>query len=252
MAKSDVLAKVDADLDRGHTHLAAQRLNSLIAADPYDLGLRARLAAVHRRTGNLAEAGRWGYLTEDVTPAELAAFDKAYYRSAPDQLRALILRGEQPRGLGRLAAARFAELTDRAASPAAPPPSTPSPSPAAPPPAGPLSDAPLPAVRLSDAPLPAVRLSDAPLPAVPLSDAPLPDAPLPDAPLSDAPLPGRPLSAGPPAPWVAPAPDPVPAAPARRASQPPVDDNGATVAVIFLLLVAFAVIGVVTVVRWFL
>jgi hypothetical protein len=58
MAKFDVLAKVDADPERGHTPLAAQRLNSLIANDPGDLGLRARLAAVHRRTGNFAEAGR--------------------------------------------------------------------------------------------------------------------------------------------------------------------------------------------------
>jgi hypothetical protein len=123
MAKPDALARVDADLDRGHTHLAAQRLNSLIAEDPYDLGLRSRLAAVHRRTGNLAEAGRWGYLTEDVTEAEITAFGKAYYRSASDQLRALTLRGETPRGLGPRAEARFAELTDRAASPAAPPPS---------------------------------------------------------------------------------------------------------------------------------
>jgi hypothetical protein len=118
MAKSDALAKVDADLDRGHTHLAAQRLNSLIAADLYDLGLRARLAAVHRRTGNVAEAGRWGYLTEDVTEAELTAFAKAHHRSASDQLRALTLRGETPRGLGPLAVARFADLTDRAATPA--------------------------------------------------------------------------------------------------------------------------------------
>ncbi|GIE35988.1 hypothetical protein Ait01nite_090330 [Actinoplanes italicus] len=106
MAKPEVLAKVDADLERGHTHLAAQRLNSLIAADPFDLGLRARLAAVHRRTGNFAEAGRWGYLTEDVTEAELRAFAKAY----SDQLRALVLHGETPRDLGPLAAARLAAL----------------------------------------------------------------------------------------------------------------------------------------------
>ncbi|WP_433790442.1 DUF6584 family protein [Actinoplanes sp. CA-252034] len=140
MAKLEVLAKVDADLERGHTHLAAQRLNSLISADLYDLDLRARLAAVHRRTGNAAEAGRWGYLTEDVTPAELTAFAKAYYRSASDQLRALTLRGETPRGLGPLAEARFADLVDRASSPAASPHSAPGPTRAVEPPLSP-SDA---------------------------------------------------------------------------------------------------------------
>ncbi|MEV4278778.1 DUF6584 family protein [Actinoplanes xinjiangensis] len=124
MAKPEVLARVDADLDRGHTHLATQRLNSLIAQDPYDLGLRARLAAVHRRTGNHAEAGRWGYLTEDVGEAELTAFAKAYYCSAADQLRALVLRGETPRGLGPLAGARLAALTAKARSTAAGPPRT--------------------------------------------------------------------------------------------------------------------------------
>jgi hypothetical protein len=106
MAKHDVLAKVDADLERGHTYLAAQRLNSLIAADPFDLDLRARLAAVHRSTGNAAEAGRWGYLTEDVTPAELRAFANAYR----DPRRALVLYGETPRGLGPLARDRLAAL----------------------------------------------------------------------------------------------------------------------------------------------
>ncbi|SDS13063.1 DUF6584 family protein [Actinoplanes derwentensis] len=112
MGKPEVLARVDADLDRGHTHLAAQRLNSLIAGDPFDLSLRIRLRDVHRRTGNHAQAGRWGYLTEDVTPAELGAFAKAYYRSDADQLRALGLRGDRPRGLGPLAEGRLAALTD--------------------------------------------------------------------------------------------------------------------------------------------
>jgi hypothetical protein len=133
MAKRDVLAKVDADLDRGHTYLAAQRLNSLIAADPFDLDLRARLAAVHRSTGNVAEAGRWGYLTEDVTPAELTAFAKAYR----DQRRALVLYGETPRGLGPLARDRLAALKGppapvrrvKAYTPSAPAPPPPDPTP---------------------------------------------------------------------------------------------------------------------------
>ncbi|MEU4619784.1 DUF6584 family protein [Actinoplanes sp. NPDC023801] len=140
MAKSETLAKVDLDLQRGHTHLAAQRLHSLIAADRLDLSLRARLAAVHRRTGNLAEAGRWGYLTEEATPAELMAFAKAHRRSAGDQLRALLLHGESPRPLGPVAEARLAELIRRAGTPQVRP--TPAPARRAPGPDPALSPAP--------------------------------------------------------------------------------------------------------------
>ena len=112
MAKIDILARVDSDLTRGHTHLATQRLASLIAAYPSDLALRARLAAVHRRTGNAAEAGRWGYLTEEVTEAETTAFTRAV-RPAGAQLRALRLRGEHPAGLGPFAQARYASMIER-------------------------------------------------------------------------------------------------------------------------------------------
>ncbi|GAA1811375.1 hypothetical protein GCM10009835_33610 [Planosporangium flavigriseum] len=46
MAKDDVLGRVDADLGRGHTHPAMQRLASLTAAYPDDLEIRARRAAL--------------------------------------------------------------------------------------------------------------------------------------------------------------------------------------------------------------
>lgn len=111
MAKSDVLARVDSDLERGHTHLAIQRLSSLAAADPGDLDIRARLAAVHRATGNLAEAGRWGFLTEDATDAEIAAFERSR-RAAWEQVNTL--RGVHPSRLGPRASARYLALTERA------------------------------------------------------------------------------------------------------------------------------------------
>lgn len=114
MAKIDILAKVDADLARGHTHPATQRLASLLADEPGDPALRARLAAVHRRTGNLAEAGRWGFLTEDVTEPELAAFTRTF-RTARTRLRSLRLRGDHPSGLGPLATARYTALIEQAA-----------------------------------------------------------------------------------------------------------------------------------------
>jgi hypothetical protein len=78
MAKADVLDRVAADLSRGHTQPAIQRLGSLVAAHPTDLDLRRRLAAVHRMVGNQVEAGRWSYLNADADPAEVLAFERAY------------------------------------------------------------------------------------------------------------------------------------------------------------------------------
>ncbi len=65
------------DLALGHTYRATQRLRTLLAVDPTDLEIRRLLAAVYRQTGNLVEAGRWSFLTDDVRPAELAAFTRA-------------------------------------------------------------------------------------------------------------------------------------------------------------------------------
>jgi hypothetical protein len=77
VAKSDVLARVKNDLALGHTYTAIQRLRTLVAVDPDDLELHRLLAEVYRQTGNLVEAGRWSFLTEDARPEELAAFERA-------------------------------------------------------------------------------------------------------------------------------------------------------------------------------
>jgi hypothetical protein len=71
------LGRVEEDLARGHTHVAIQRLSTLVNNDPADLGLRRRLAEIHLSTGNLIEAGRWSYLLPDRDPAAVAAFEKA-------------------------------------------------------------------------------------------------------------------------------------------------------------------------------
>jgi len=102
MAKTDVLARVDADLARGQTQPAIQRLSSLVAVHPTDLDLRRRLAAVHRQVGNRVEAGRWAYLDAGTDPAEVEAFERAY----PSPARRLdALRWRSP---ARLAATDFA------------------------------------------------------------------------------------------------------------------------------------------------
>lgn len=77
MAKSEVLVRVKNDLAQGHTYLAIQRLRTLAAVHPTDLEVHQMLATVYRQTGNPVEAGRWAFLTGDLRPDELAAFERA-------------------------------------------------------------------------------------------------------------------------------------------------------------------------------
>lgn len=114
--KQERLARVAADLARGHTHPALQRLANLTALFPDDLEIRAERAAVNRQIGNVAEAGRWGFLTESVSHDEIAAFERAF-RLPSERLGALRLRGEPWDRLGPLAAERLRDLTSRAGQP---------------------------------------------------------------------------------------------------------------------------------------
>lgn len=77
MAKPDVLARAKHDLAQGHTYVATRRLRAHLANDPNNLEVRRVLAAIYRQSGNLVEAGRWGFLTAEVSPAELIAFERA-------------------------------------------------------------------------------------------------------------------------------------------------------------------------------
>jgi hypothetical protein len=102
------LARAEADLAQGRTHSAIQRLRSLLAADPGDPVVRSRLAAAYRSSGNLVEAGRWAYLTEDLIPEEEAAFLRAY-PSPWLRLRVLRFVGS-PDSLGPQAGERLRRL----------------------------------------------------------------------------------------------------------------------------------------------
>lgn len=133
MGKTGVLDRVAADLARGWTHPAIQRLSSLVAAYPHDLDLRRRLAATYRRVGDRIQAGRWDYLTLGADPAETRAFERAYpsprarlyqlnwpYRPseaatqyARDRLSRLVAEAEAE--FDRLTVARAARRRDRAA-----------------------------------------------------------------------------------------------------------------------------------------
>lgn len=114
-----MLARVKQDLALGHTYLATQRLRTLVAIHPDDLELRRMLATVYRQTGNLVEAGRWAFLTDDLTEAELLAFERAN----PDvwlRLRMLRWEGDDADLPDAAARARIQALT-AAAEQAGPP-----------------------------------------------------------------------------------------------------------------------------------
>jgi hypothetical protein len=123
MAKTYVLDRVAADLARGCTHPAIQRLSSLVAAHPNDLDLRRRLAAVHRRVGNRIQAGRWDYLTIGADSRDTRAFERAF-PSAVARLRevrwphraGLAATGYARQRLAKLMAAAAAEQSVRAAA----------------------------------------------------------------------------------------------------------------------------------------
>lgn len=110
MAKADVLDRVAADLSRGQTQPAIQRLGSLVAAHPTDLDLRRRLAAVHRLVGNAVQAGRWSYLNADADAAEVLAFERAY-PSPVARLRELCWPAQEAHAATEFARERIAALT---------------------------------------------------------------------------------------------------------------------------------------------
>ena len=114
MAKPDVLARARKDLAQGHTDAAVRRLRGYLATEPNQLEVRRVLAAIYRQTGNYVEAGRWGFLTAEVRPVELTAFERAnpspfvrlrmlHYTADPrhlpaaaqDRLRVLTLQAER-------------------------------------------------------------------------------------------------------------------------------------------------------------
>lgn len=116
-----MLARVKQDLALGHTYTATQRLRTLVAIDPDDPELRRMLASVYRQTGNLVESGRWAFLTGEVSPDEVVAFERAN----PDpwlRLRMLRWEGDAAGLADEAARVRLRELT--VAAERAGPPST--------------------------------------------------------------------------------------------------------------------------------
>ncbi|MDK1472824.1 hypothetical protein QNO07_05165 [Streptomyces sp. 549] len=109
MARTETLARVDADLAAGRTPLARQRLRGLVSSYPQDLTLRRRLAEVYRLHGEAAEAGRWMYLCEDRDEEETARFEARYHHPRR-RMKALAWRGQESDAGSAFAAEQLASV----------------------------------------------------------------------------------------------------------------------------------------------
>lgn len=107
------LLKVEADLAAGDTAKARQRLTSLFAAFPGRLDVREHLARVCRLQGDLVQAGRWSYLSEERIDAKVARFEKAT-RNPIDRMRALQWPSGPEQAPTAVARLRLATLLEQA------------------------------------------------------------------------------------------------------------------------------------------
>ncbi len=114
MPIDQTLRRVDADLEQGRVLPAINRLRGLVREVPERLDVRLRLAAVYRSQGELAQAGRWSFLDEEIDQAEVAAFERQF-RAASGRLAAIAWTGDAD-DLGPEAAERLAALRRDAAS----------------------------------------------------------------------------------------------------------------------------------------
>jgi len=68
------LARARAELAAGETGRARQRLRGLSSTYPARLDVRLELAAAYRVEGDVAQAGRWSYLSPERDADEVSAF----------------------------------------------------------------------------------------------------------------------------------------------------------------------------------
>ncbi|MBT8224793.1 MAG: hypothetical protein HKP61_09060 [Dactylosporangium sp.] len=55
-----------------------RRLRTMLATSTNNIEIYRLLAEIHRTVGDTAEAGRWGYLTDEVTVDEIRAFERTH------------------------------------------------------------------------------------------------------------------------------------------------------------------------------
>ncbi|MGQ0466589.1 MAG: DUF6584 family protein [Sporichthyaceae bacterium] len=113
MAIDGTLARVAEDLACGNVASARQRLKGLCGSFPQRLDLRERLAAVYRLEGDLDQAGRWSYLSENADPGEVLAFEQTY-REPVRLMAAIGWRGEESDAETAFARERLLAIRSRA------------------------------------------------------------------------------------------------------------------------------------------
>jgi protein involved in temperature-dependent protein secretion len=113
MPLDQTLRRVDADLEHGRVLPAINRLRSLVREYPERLDVRFRLAEIYRSQGDLAQAGRWGYLAEDLDLTDLDAFERQF-RTESRRIAALAWQGSTDT-LGPRAKQRLQQLREAAA-----------------------------------------------------------------------------------------------------------------------------------------
>jgi hypothetical protein len=109
----ETVLRAQQDWKAGRRKLARQRLRGLVGSLPQRLDLRERLAEMYRADGDAAQAGRWGYLGEQRSDGEAAAFEKAYAGDPVEMMRALGWRGPED-AAGQTAQQRLQQLRARA------------------------------------------------------------------------------------------------------------------------------------------
>lgn len=95
MPIEQTLGRVDADMARGDIAMARQRLRGLVASYPSRLDVRELLAQSYRASGDLAQAGRWSYLSPDRIETEQEAFKSQYDGDPVRMMIALAWRGTE-------------------------------------------------------------------------------------------------------------------------------------------------------------
>jgi len=85
MDTAEALDRAKTRFAEGDVRGAVSLLERCVEADPSWLDPRVLLSELYRRSGDLIEAGRWGYLIEQgASPEELQAFERALVRTDDD------------------------------------------------------------------------------------------------------------------------------------------------------------------------
>ncbi|MDF8263666.1 DUF6584 family protein [Luteipulveratus flavus] len=96
MAIEDTLARAAADIERGDAGLARHRLTSLRAQYPGDFEVRRALRDACRAALDPAQAGRWGFVLEDATAEEIAAYERSRGRHPREMVSQLSWHVDTP------------------------------------------------------------------------------------------------------------------------------------------------------------